>query len=290
MELAGIKLNNPVMVASGTFGNGKEYSELIDIEKLGAIITKSVSLNPRQGNPPPRICETASGMLNSIGLQNEGLKIFIEEQLPYLSKFKFPVIVNIAGESEQEFVEIAKTLSKEPIVKGLELNISCPNVKKGGMLFGCSPTGTGDIVKAVRKSTTLPLIAKLTPNVTDITEIAKSAVSAGADALSLINTVLGMAVDVKSKKFKLATKTGGLSGPAIKPIAIRMVWQVAQAVKVPIIGIGGIMTVEDALEFIMVGASAVQVGTGNFVDAQTAIKIAEGLKAYDLDKIRGCLL
>lgn len=290
MELAGIKLNNPVMVASGTFGNGKEYSELIDIEKLGAIITKSVSLNPRQGNPPPRICETASGMLNSIGLQNEGLKVFIEEQLPYLSKFKIPIIVNIAGESEQEFVEIAKTLSKEPIVKGLELNISCPNVKKGGMLFGCSPTGTGVIVKAVRKATTLPLIAKLTPNVTDITEIAKSAVSAGVDALSLINTVLGMAVDVKAKRFKLATKTGGLSGPAIKPIAVRMVWQVSQAVKVPIIGIGGIKTVEDALEFIMVGASAVQVGTGNFVDARTAIKIAEGLKSYDLDKMKGCLL
>lgn len=290
MELAGIKLNNPVMVASGTFGYGKEYSELIDLNKLGAVITKSVSLNPREGNPPPRICETSSGMLNSIGLQNEGIKKFIEEQLPFLSKYSTPVIVNIAGETEVEFVELAKILSKEPVVKGLELNISCPNVKSGGMQFGCSPTGTEEIVKAVRKATDLPLIVKLTPNVTDIAQIAKSAVNAGADAISLINTLLGMAVDVKAKKFKLATKTGGLSGPAIKPVAVRMVWQVAQAVKVPIIGIGGIMSVEDALEFIMVGASAIQVGTGNFTDAQTALKIIEGLKTYNLKEIKGCLL
>lgn len=290
LELAGIKLNNPVMVASGTFGYGKEYSELIDLNKLGAIITKSVSLNPREGNPPPRICETPSGMLNSIGLQNEGLKKFIEEQLPFLSKYTVPVIVNIAGETEKEFVELAKTLSKEPIVKGLELNISCPNVKSGGMQFGCSTTGTAEIVKAVRKATSLPLIVKLTPNVTDIAEIAKSAVNAGADAISLINTLLGMAVDVKTKKFKLATKTGGLSGPAIKPVAVRMVWQVASAVKVPIIGIGGITSIEDALEFFMVGASAVQVGTGNFLDAETAIKIIEGLNDYNLKEIKGCLL
>ena len=290
MELAGIELNNPVIVASGTFGYGKEYSELIDLNKLGAIITKSISLNPREGNAPPRICETASGMLNSIGLQNDGIKAFIEEQIPFLSKFKTPIIVNIAAESEHEFVELAKTLSKESIVKGLEINISCPNVKKGGMQFGCSPKLTEDIVKSIRKATKLPLIVKLTPNVTDITEIAKAAVNSGADALSLINTVLGMAVDVNTRKFKLATKTGGLSGPAVKPIALRMVWQVAQAVKVPIIGLGGIMTTEDALEFIMVGASAIQVGTGNFVDAQTAIKIVEGLKSYDLKELKGCLL
>ncbi len=290
MELAGIKLNNPVMVASGTFGYGKEYAELIDLNKLGAIVTKSISLNPREGNPPPRICETPSGMLNSIGLQNDGLKTFLEEQLPFLSEFDVPIIANIAAESEKEFSELAKALSSEPKIKGLEINISCPNVKRGGMQFGCSPSLTEDIVKTVRKAADLPLIVKLTPNVTDITEIAKSAVKAGADALSLINTVLGMAVDVKSRKFKLSTKTGGLSGPAIKPIAVRMVWQVAQVVKVPIIGIGGIMTVEDALEFFMVGASAVQIGTGNFVDANTALNIIEGLKSYNLKEIKGCLL
>jgi dihydroorotate dehydrogenase (NAD+) catalytic subunit len=290
IELAGIEIKNPVMVASGTFGYGKEYSELMDINKLGAIITKSISLNPREGNPPPRICETASGMLNSIGLQNDGIKAFIEEQLPFLSKYSTPVIVNIAAESEHEFVEMAKILSKESIVKGLEVNISCPNVKKGGMQFGCSSRLTQDIVKSIRKATKLPLIVKLTPNVTDITEIAKAAVNAGADALSLINTVLGLAVDVNTRKFKLATKTGGLSGPAIKPIALRMVWQVAQVVKVPIIGIGGIMSTEDALEFIMVGASAVQVGTGNFVDANTAINIVDGLKNYDLNNLKGSLL
>ncbi|MBI5701221.1 dihydroorotate dehydrogenase [Candidatus Saganbacteria bacterium] len=290
MELAGIKLNNPVMVASGTFGNGKEYADLIDIEKLGAIITKSISLNPREGNPPPRICETPSGMLNSIGLQNDGLKVFIDEHLKFLSKYKVPVIVNIAGETDQECVELAKALSKEPTVKGLELNISCPNVKQGGMQFGCSPTGTEEIVKAVRKATDLPLIVKLSPNVTDIVQIAEAAVSAGADALSLINTLLGMAVDVKERKFKIARKVGGLSGPAIRPVAVRMVYQVASAVKVPVIGIGGILTLDDALEFFMVGASAVQVGTGNFVDSKTALNIIEGLKSYDLNDIKGCLL
>lgn len=278
------------MVASGTFGFGEEYAKLMDIGKLGAIVTKSISLNPREGNPPPRLCETPSGMLNSIGLQNDGVKAFIEKALPFLAKFSVPVIANIAGESAAEFVELAKVLSKETTVKGLEINISCPNVRKGGMQFGCSEAGTEEIVKAVRKATTLPLIVKLSPNVTDIAQIAKVAVNSGADALSLINTLLGMAVDVKAKKFKLATKTGGLSGPAIKPVAVRMVWQVAQAVKVPIIGIGGIMSLEDALEFFMVGASAIQVGTGNFVDCEATLKIIDGLKAYDLAKIRGCLI
>jgi dihydroorotate dehydrogenase (NAD+) catalytic subunit len=217
-------------------------------------------------------------MLNSIGLQNDGLKIFIEKQLPFLSKFDLPVIVNVAGETIDEYVEVARALSKEPRVKGIELNISCPNVKKGGMTFGIDPKATKELIEEVRAATKLPLIAKLSPNVTDITVIAKAAVSAGADALSLINTVLGMAIDIKTKKPKLATMTGGLSGPAIKPIAIRMVWQVAQVVKVPIIGIGGIMTAEDAYEFLLAGANAVQIGTANFVDVETPLKIIEGLK------------
>lgn len=278
VNIAGIKMKNPVMAASGTFGYGEEYSELIDLNMLGAIVTKSVTLKPRKGNPPPRICETPAGMLNSIGLQNDGLKIFLEKQLPFLSQFDTPVIVNIAGENIAEYVEIAKALSKEKGISGIELNISCPNVKKGCIAFGIEPKLTKELVKAVRKSTKLPLIVKLSPNVTDITVIARAAVSAGADALSLINTVLGMAIDIKTKKPKLANITGGLSGPAIKPIAIRMVWQVAHAVKVPIIGIGGIMTADDAKEFFLAGAKAVQVGTANFVDVQAAIKIIEGLK------------
>lgn len=290
VEIAGIKLKNPVMVASGAFGQGKEYSELVDLETLGAIVTKSITLNPKEGNPPPRICETPSGMLNSIGLQNEGLKAFLEDSLPFLAKFKTTVIVNIAGEDEKEFIELARTLSKEPTVKALEINISCPNVEKGGMQFGCSSQGTEEIVNAVRRATSLPLIVKLSPNVTDIVKIARSAVNAGADALSLINTVLGMAIDVKEKKFKIATKTGGLSGPAIRPIAVRMVWQVRQALKIPIIGIGGILTVEDALEFFMAGADAVQIGTGNFIDAECALKIIEGLKSCDLKEIKNCLI
>jgi dihydroorotate dehydrogenase (NAD+) catalytic subunit len=284
VDIAGIKMKNPVMVASGTFGYGEEYSELIDLNKLGAIVTKSVTLNPRPGNPPPRICETSAGMLNSIGLQNDGLKVFIEKQLPFLSKFDVPVIVNVAGETIDEYVEVSRALSREPKVRGIELNISCPNVKKGGMTFGIDPKATKELIEEVRAATKLPLIAKLSPNVTDITVIAKAAVSAGADALSLINTVLGMAIDIKTKKPKLATVTGGLSGPAIKPIAIRMVWQVAQVVKVPIIGIGGIMTAEDAYEFLLAGASAVQIGTANFVDVEAPLKIIEGLTSLTTGK------
>jgi len=284
VDIAGIKMKNPVMVASGTFGYGEEYSELIDLNKLGAIVTKSITLNPRAGNPPPRICETPAGMLNSIGLQNDGLKVFIEKQLPFLSKFDVPVIVNVAGETIDEYVEVSRTLSRELKVRGIELNISCPNVKKGGMTFGIDPKATKELIEEVRAATKLPLIAKLSPNVTDITVIAKAAVSAGADALSLINTVLGMAIDIKTKKPKLTTVTGGLSGPAIKPIAIRMVWQVAQAVKVPIIGIGGIMTAEDAYEFLLAGASAVQIGTANFIDAETPLKIIKGLTSLTTGK------
>ncbi len=268
------------MVASGTFGYGEEASKFIDLDKLGAIVTKTITLKPREGNPPPRVCETASGMLNSIGLQNKGVKDFIENRLPFLSKFKTPVIANIAGESAKDYAELAKILSKEALVKGLEINISCPNVSKGGMFFCFDPKATSDLVKTVRKQTSLPIIVKLSPNITDISLIAKQAENAGADAVSLINTVLGMAIDTETRNSRLGTPTGGLSGPAIKPIAVRMVWQVAQAVKIPIVGCGGIMTGEDAIEFFLAGASAVQVGTANFVDTQAPIRIVEEIEAY----------
>ena len=279
-EICGIKMKNPVMVASGTFGYGEEASKFIDLDKLGAIITKTITLKPREGNPPPRVAETPSGMLNSIGLQNKGVKDFIQNSLPFLSKFKTPLIANIAGDSAGEYAELAKILSKESLVKGIEVNISCPNVEKGGMFFCFDPKATLELVKTVRKQTSLPLIVKLSPNVTDIALIARQAEQAGADAVSLINTVLGMAIDIETRKPKLGAKTGGLSGPAIKPIAIRMVWQVAQMVKIPIIGVGGIMTGEDAIEFFLAGASAVQVGTANFVDTQAPIRIVEEIKEY----------
>ena len=279
-EVAGIKMKNPVMVASGTFGYGEEAADFVELDKIGAIVTKTITLNPREGNPPPRICETASGMLNSIGLQNKGVKDFIENRLPFLAKFKTPVIANIAGESGKEFAELARTLNKEPLVKGIEINISCPNVTKGGMFFCFDPKATSELVKTVRKETSLPMIVKLSPNVTDIAVIAKEAEDAGADAVSLINTLWGMAIDIETRSSKLGTPTGGLSGPAIKPIAVRMVWQVAQAVKIPIVGIGGIMTGDDAIEFFLAGASAIQVGTANFVDTQAPVRIVEEIKDY----------
>jgi dihydroorotate dehydrogenase (NAD+) catalytic subunit len=279
-EICGIKMKNPVMVASGTFGYGEEAADFIDLDKLGAIITKTITLKPREGNSPPRVAETASGMLNSIGLQNNGIKDFIERRLPFLSKFKTPVIANIAGDSAKEYAELAKILSKESLVKGIEINISCPNVEKGGMFFCFDPKATLDLVKTVKKQTSLPLIVKLSPNVTDVALIANQAEKGGADAVSLINTVLGMAIDIENRKSKLGTPTGGLSGPAIKPIAVRMVWQVAEVVKIPVIGCGGIMTGEDAIEFFLAGASAVQVGTANFVDTQAPIRIVEEIKEY----------
>lgn len=282
-EIAGIKLKNPVMVASGTFGYGEEAAKFVDLDKIGAIITKTITLKEREGNPPPRVCETASGMLNSIGLQNKGVKDFIKNRLPFLAQYKTPVIANIAGESAKEYAELAKLLNKEPLVKGLEINISCPNVSKGGMLFCFDPKATFELVKTVRKATSLPIIVKLSPNVTNIALIAKKAEEAGADAISLINTLLGMAIDIDSRKSKLGKPFGGLSGPAIKPVAVRMVWQVAQAVKIPVIGCGGIMTGKDAIEFFLAGASAVQVGTANFVDTQAPIRIVEEIKDY-LDK------
>ncbi|MFA5839814.1 MAG: dihydroorotate dehydrogenase [Candidatus Margulisiibacteriota bacterium] len=279
-EIAGIKLKNPVMVASGTFGYGKEPAQFIDLNQLGAIVTKTITLEPREGNAPPRIVETPSGMLNSIGLQNKGIQDFVDNVIPFLAKIKTPVIVNIAGDSPEQYAKLAKILSQEPTVKGLELNISCPNVKKGGMQFGIDPSATADLVKSVRKATKLPLIVKLSPNVTDITAIAKAAEQAGADAISLINTLLGMSIDINTHQFRLGAKTGGLSGPAIKPVAVRMVWQVAQVVKIPIIGIGGIMTGADAIEFFLAGASAIQIGTGNFVDPQTPIRVINEIKDY----------
>lgn len=280
IEIAGIKMKNPVIAASGTFGYGEEAGAFINLDKLGAIVTKTITLEPRDGNPPPRVAETPSGMLNSIGLQNKGIKDFIENRLPFLSKFKTPVIANIAGDTAKEYVELARLLNKEPGVKGLELNISCPNVKKGGIHFGVDPNSSADLVKSVRRSTSLPVFVKLTPNVTDIAVIAKAAENAGADAVSLINTLLGMSIDIESRKSRLGTPTGGLSGPAIKPIAVRMVWEVAQAVKIPILGIGGIMTGEDAIEFFLAGASAVQIGTANFVDTQAPIRIIEEIENY----------
>lgn len=279
-EIAGIKMKNPIMVASGTFGNGEESANFIDLDKLGAIITKTITLKPREGNPPPRIVETASGMLNSIGLQNKGVKDFIEKSIPFLSRFQTPLIVNIAGESIDEYRELAKLLNTVPQIKGIEINISCPNVKKGGMQFGIDKDCAAEVVKAVKQATSLPVIAKLSPNVTDITAIAQAVEAAGADAISLINTLLGMSIDIETYQSRLGTMTGGLSGPAIKPVAVRMVWQVAQVVKIPIIGIGGIMSGADAIEFFLAGASAIQLGTANFIDTQAPLRLAEEILDY----------
>ncbi|HBY56487.1 MAG TPA: dihydroorotate dehydrogenase [Candidatus Atribacteria bacterium] len=281
--IAGIKLKNPVMTASGTFGYGQEYTPFVDLNRLGAIILKGITLKPKKGNPPPRIIETPSGMLNAIGLQNVGVEILIKEKLPYLKKFNTPVIINISGDTIEEYMELVRRLeevSKEMGVAGLEVNISCPNVKKGGMTWGTEAKATYKIVSTIRKVTTLPLIVKLTPNVTDIKIIAQAAEEAGADALSLINTLVGMAVDIDSRKPKLANVSGGLSGPAIKPVALWMVWQVFQTVNIPIIGIGGIIKVEDALEFIIAGARAIEIGTANLVNPQTTVEIIEGIEKY----------
>ena len=280
VKLGLIDMKNPVMAASGTFGYGEEYSQLVDIGKLGGIVTKSITLRPRIGNPSPRIAETSSGMLNSIGLENVGVEKFLSEKLPYLQKCKVPVIVSIAGERIGEYAELAKRLSDKEGVDGIELNISCPNVEEGGMEFSTTPRLTYTIVKRIRKVTGITLIAKLSPNVTDIVSIAKAAEDGGCDAVSLVNTFLGMAIDIKERKPKLGNITGGLSGPCIKPIAVRMVWQVSKAVKVPVIGMGGIINSEDAIEFIMAGAAAVAIGTGNFVNPRTAIEVIDGIRKY----------
>jgi dihydroorotate dehydrogenase (NAD+) catalytic subunit len=280
IDFAGIYLKNPVMVASGTFGYGEEYAELIDLNRLGAIVTKTITLKPRLGNEPPRIVETASGILNSIGLQNIGVDRFVREKLPFLREYDVPLIVSIAGETYDEYVELAKRLREEPI-SGLELNLSCPNIRfNRKLMFAQDPRATHRVVIKVRKVTNLPLIVKLSPCVTDIGSIARICEQAGADGVSLVNTFFGMAIDVETRKPLFRQITGGLSGPAIKPIALRMVYEVYKAVKIPIIGMGGIMTVQDALEFIIAGARAIAIGTGNFVDPQTTIKIIDGIRAY----------
>jgi len=275
ITLAGIEMQNPVMVASGTFGWGKEYANFTDINKLGALVTKTITLKSKEGNPPPRTCETPAGMLNTIGLQNPGVEKFLEEAGTFLRQLEIPVIINIAGESVEEYAELARRLDKETFVKGIEINVSCPNVKHGGMLFGVDPEAVAQITRAVKKATSAPVLVKLTPNVTDIAAIAKAAEGAGADAITAINTVLGMAFDVNTGKPKLSMGVGGLSGPAIRPIAVRCVWQIAQAVKIPVVGVGGIMTADDAKEFFLAGAKAVQIGTANFVDTEAAVKIAK---------------
>lgn len=276
-EIAGIRMKNPVMVASGTFGFGKEYSNFFDLSELGALVTKGTSLKPWIGNPPDRIAETPAGMLNAIGLQNDGLDSLISEKIPWLQQYDVPVIVNVVGKTIEEYAEIARRLDHVEGIAGLEINISCPNVKEGGIAFGTDPYMCMNVVEAVRRVTDLPVIPKLSPNVTDIVLMAKMCADAGANAVSLINTLIGTAIDAETRTFKLANITGGLSGPAIKPVALRMVWQVAQAIDIPIIGIGGIMTAEDAVEFLLAGADAVQVGTANFVDPTAALRIASGV-------------
>jgi dihydroorotate dehydrogenase (NAD+) catalytic subunit len=284
VKIAGVKFPNPVLVASGTFGYGEEYGTLIDLSKLGGIITKSITLNPREGNPPPRTAETPSGMLNAIGLANIGVDRFIREKLPFLRKQKTRIIVNVAGSTIQEYVEVAKKLSHCKEIDMLEINISCPNVEQGGMAFGSKYESAYECIKQVKKCSVFPIIAKLSPNVTNIVEVACAAEEAGADAISLINTLVGMVIDVEKRRPILGNITGGLSGPAIKPVALAMVWKVAKAVKVPVIGIGGIMNMQDALEFFLAGACMIQIGTGNFVDPQTSIKIVKGLNGYLKEK------
>ncbi len=283
VEIAGIKMRNPVMTASGTFGYGEEFAGYVDLESLGAIITKGLSLKPRAGNPTPRIVETQGGMLNAIGLQNVGIDAFVEKKVPFFRAISTPVIANFFGNTPEEYAEMAERLDRIPEVAAVEVNISCPNVKHGGIVFGTDPKSAYAVVKLVREATVKPVIVKLSPNVTDIVEMAHACVDADADALSLINTLTGMAIDLNKRKPVLANVTGGLSGPAIKPIALRMVWQVARAVSIPIIGIGGIMTAGDALEFMLAGATAVQIGTANFLEPGTAQTIALGMEQYLVD-------
>ncbi|WP_319239725.1 dihydroorotate dehydrogenase [uncultured Propionivibrio sp.] len=282
VRVAGLDLRNPVMTASGTFGYGEEFSEYVDLTRLGAYITKGLCLHPRTGNPTPRIVETPGGMLNAIGLQNVGIDAFIEKKLPFIRSVDTPCIVNFFGETPEEYAEMAARLDALPEVAALEMNISCPNVRQGGIIFGTDPDCAGSIVKACRAATKKPLFVKLSPNVTDIVAMAKACEDAGADALSLINTLIGMAIDLNKRKPILANVTGGLSGPAVKPVALRMVWLVAKSVKVPVIGIGGIMNATDALEFLLAGASAIQVGTASFINPGAAQKIVEDMEDWML--------
>ena len=280
VEIAGLNLRNPVMTASGTFGYGEEFSQYVNLETIGAFVTKGLSLMPRAGNPTPRIVETPGGMLNAIGLQNVGIEAFIQKKVPFLRTVNTPAIANFFGSTPEEYAELATRLEAIPEVAALEVNISCPNVKQGGIVFGTDPACAASVVTACRAVTTKPLIVKLSPNVTDIVEMAQACEEAGADALSVINTLTGMAIDLERRRPVLANITGGLSGPAIKPVALRMVWQVARAVKVPVIGIGGIMSATDALEFMLAGATAVQVGTASFVNPAAAQEIAQGMEQW----------
>ncbi len=280
VNIAGITLKNPVMTASGTFGYGVEFASLLDLNRLGGIIVKGLSLDPSAGNPPPRIVETPCGMLNAIGLENVGIEAFLEEKLPFLTELAPPIFANIYGETMEAYAELADRLDDVEAVAGIEVNISCPNVEAGGMAFGVDPVSAGLVVEGVRKRTSRPVMVKLSPNVTDIATMARAVVDAGADAVSLINTITGMEIDIETRRPKLANVTGGLSGPAIRPIALRMVWQVARVIDVPVIGIGGIMTAEDALAFLIAGATAVQVGTANFVDPTATMTIIDGIETY----------
>ena len=280
VTLAGVTLKNPVMVASGTFGSGEEYSEFVDLNRLGAVVTKGVANVPWPGNPTPRVAEVRSGMLNAIGLQNPGIEVFCERDLPFLEQYDTKVIVNVCGKTTADYLDVVERLSDEKRVDMLEINISCPNVKEGGIAFGQDPKAVETITREIKKVAKQPVIMKLSPNVTDITEMARAAEAGGTDVLSLINTLTGMKIDINRQTFALANKTGGMSGPAVHPIAVRMVYQVAQAVKVPLIGMGGIETAEDAIEMILAGASAVSVGTANFYHPTATMDIAKGIEKY----------
>lgn len=280
VSVAGLALRSPVLTASGTFASGREFADFIDLERVGAVVTKGVSLDPWEGNPGPRIAETASGMLNSIGLQNPGVETFCATDLAWLSSVDVPVIVNVSGHTSPEYAGVIERLEDEPGVAGYEINISCPNVDAGGMAFGTACAPAEEVTRACRSVTSRPLIVKLSPNVTDIAEIARAVEAAGADAISLINTLLGMAIDVRTFRPRLSRVVGGLSGPAIKPVALRMVWEASRAVTLPVIGMGGIIDAEDAVEFMLVGATAVAVGTANFIDPTSVIRITDGLAEF----------
>ena len=279
-KIGSLELKNPVMTASGTFGYGTEYADFMDINRLGAIIVKGTTLNPRQGNPYPRMAETPSGMLNAVGLQNKGVDYFVDHIYPEVQKIQTNIIVNVSGSSIDDYVQTASIINTLDDIPAIELNISCPNVKQGGMAFGVNPDSAAQVVSAVRKAYDKTLIVKLSPNVTDITEIARAVEGAGADSVSLINTMLGMAIDAEKRKSILSTITGGMSGPAVKPVALRMVWQTAKAVKIPVIGLGGICSATDAIEFLLAGASAIQIGTANFIDPSISEKVIDGIADY----------
>ena len=295
VTIAGVEFKNPVMTASGTFGSGMEYSEFVDLNCLGAVVTKGVANVPWEGNPTPRVMETYGGMLNAIGLQNPGIDVFIERDIPFLKQFDTRIIVNVCGRTVEDYIEVVEKLGDQP-VDMLEINVSCPNVSHGGIAFGQNPDCLYDITKQIKAKAKQPIIMKLSPNVTDITEMAKAAEAGGADAISLINTLTGMKIDINRRTFALANKTGGMSGPAVKPVAVRMVYQAAHAVNIPVLGMGGIRTAEDALEFIMAGATMVAVGTANFNEPATTVQVIEGIEQFmqqngvkDINELIGCV-